>query len=133
MAGDPRRPAVPLATEEDEKHVLVGSDGSIRRHYNLIYSEEDAERIRLGYCCIQCGESQVGHGKGTPFPEECAICKFRMRDKQLERYAKEWVGHIRLGPSTSLADELAALEELQEKMDRTRKRESTIIVPSGLH
>lgn len=130
--GDPRRPAIPLATEEDEKHVLLGSDGSIRRHYNLIYSEEDAERIRLGYCCIQCGESQVGHGKGEPFPEECAICGFRMRDKQLQRYGQEWVGHIRLGPSTSLADELAALAELQEKQNRFVEKPS-ILVPRGFN
>lgn len=129
---DPRRPAIPLATEEDEKHVLVGSDGSIRRHYNLIYSEEDAERIRLGYCCIQCGESQVGHGDGAPFPEQCAICGFRMRDKQLQRYGQEWVGHIRLGPSTSLADELAALEELQEKQNRFVEKGS-ILIPRGFH
>lgn len=93
----------------------------------MIYSEEDAERIRAGYCCIHCGESQVD--KGTcPFPENCWLCKFPMRDKQLERYETEWVGHVRLGPSSNLEEELAALEEI----DARRKRVSSIAVPRAL-
>lgn len=131
---DPRRPAVPIATEEDTEHVLVSSDGSIRKHYNYIYSEEDAERIRLGYCCIQCGESQVGHG-GQVFPERCAVCGFRMRDLQRDRYAKEWLGHVRVGPSTSIEEELAIAEELLAKQMNSPIWEAkpSIIVPRGFH
>ena len=93
------------------------SDGTTREHFNLFYSEDDATRIRLGYCCIQCGESVVGHGKGVPFPEECSVCKFPMARLQSERFAKEWMGSVRIGPSTSFADELAMLEELEEKQN----------------
>lgn len=99
----------------------------LREHFNYIYSEEDAERIRTGYCCIHCGESQVGQPV-CPFPEDCWVCGFRMRDKQLERYEKEWVGHVRLGPGSSFEEELAALEELDQKAQRA----PSIIVPRGI-
>lgn len=126
---DPRRPAIPIEIEEDTEHVLLQSNGEVRKHYNMIYSEEDAERIRQGYCCLQCGESVVGHGDGKPFPERCAICGFRMRDLQQERYEKEWLGHIRIGPSTSLEEELAALAELEERQNFLLNPKPSIVVP----
>ena len=127
---DPRRPAVPLELEPDPEHTIIGSDGSTREHYNQIYSDYDAERIRLGYCCIQCGESQVGHS-GVTFPENCAVCNFPMREKQRERYAKEWVGSIKLGPSMTNEEELAALAELEERMNPFVEK-SSIIIPRGI-
>lgn len=129
---DPHFPALPIALEPDAEHVLVQADGSVREHYNAIYSPADAERIRLGYCCINCGESQVDHG--APFPENCWICGFQMRDKQTERYGKEFRGSIRVGPQSSLEDELALMEELEEKQELAKrgfKKTNSIIVPSS--
>lgn len=127
---DPHFPALPIGTEPDAEHVLVQSDGSVREHYNLIYSEEDKERIRLGYCCIHCGESQVDHD--APFPENCWVCGYQMRDKQMTRYGMEFRGSVRVGPQTSLEDELSLMEELEEKQELARrgfKKTSSIIVP----
>jgi hypothetical protein len=125
---DPRRPAIPIEMEEDPEPVLVSSDGRLREHYNLIYTADDAERIRLGYCCIHCGESQVGHG-GKPFPEECAVCHYPMNSQQRERFAQEFIGNVRLGPSTSIEEELEIAEQMV-RGERTTK--SGIIVPRGI-
>lgn len=127
---DPSRPALPLEIEPDPEHVLISEDGKIREHYNLIYSADDAERIRLGYCCINCGESQ--HDHGAPNPKACWVCRFPMRDKQLERYGKEFKGEVRLGPSTSIEEELAIAEELVEKRELHQlgmKKTNSIVVP----
>lgn len=118
--------------EPDPDHVLVSSDGSLREHFNMIYSAEDVGRIRAGYCCLNCGESQVDHD--APFPESCWVCGFQMRDKQLKRFAQEFVGDVRVGPSTSLEDELAIMEELHERQELAReglKRTGSIVVPRG--
>lgn len=122
---DPRCPAVPVATEEDPDHVVVTADGQIRRHYNQIFSDRDTERIRTGYCCINCGESQYGQDE-CPFPEKCWLCGFEMRERQLARFAQEFVGTIRVGPSTSIEDELAIAEEMVAR----ERRKALISVPS---
>jgi hypothetical protein len=130
---DPRYPAVPVEVDEDTENVLVRADGEVRRHVLLIYEEEDVERIRTGYCCLRCGESQVDHG--APFPEACWLCSYRMKDKQLEDFAKEFKGNVRVGPSTSLDDELAIATEAVEREDFLKdphnilKRKPSIWVP----
>lgn len=116
--------------EPDPEHVLVSEDGSIREHYNMIYSADDVERIRLGYCCIHCGESQVDHG--APMPEACWVCGFQMRDKQAKRFAQEFVGELRVGPSTSIEEELAIAEEMLERQQLAKqgmKKTNSIVVP----
>lgn len=127
---DPCRPAIPLALEPDHEYVIVQADGQVRDHFNSTYSEDDKERIRLGYCCIQCGEAQYPN---PPFPEECCVCRFPMRARQAQRFADEFRGTIRLGPSTSIDDELALAEELvaQERLRKEglKRTRPGIIVP----
>lgn len=118
---------MPFATEEDPDHVLVSSDGRLREHFNFIYERDDVERIRLGYCCIHCGESQVDHG--APFPEKCWVCHYPMDAEQRNRFAQEFVGEVRVGPSTSVEQELAIAEQIV-RGDRTTK--TGIVVPRDL-
>lgn len=121
---DPRSPAVPFAVEEDTEHYLVRADGEIRRNFLAFYTEHDTGRIREGYCCLNCGTSQVDHG--APFPEKCWVCGFRMQDKQREWFAKAWQGTIRVGPSTTIDEELAIAEEMEQR----KEREQTASAPS---
>lgn len=113
--GDPRLPAVPVEVDEDTQNVLVRADGQVRRHVLMIFDEEDVERIRTGYCCIRCGESQVDHG--APFPERCYLCGYAMKARQLEDFGKEFEGNVRVGPTTSIDDELAIAQETVERED----------------
>ena len=129
---DPRRPAIPIGIEDDPEHVIVDSEFRLRRSYTLIYSPDDVGRIREGYCCIHCGESQVGHGGAMP--ENCWLCGFEMRAKQAERFAKEFKGELRLGPSTSIEDEMAIAEELvrREELAQRGMTPAGIVVPRSL-
>ena len=54
---------------------------------------------------VSCGESQVDHG--APFPERCWVCGFEMRALQAERFAKEFRGTVRIGPSTTINSQVA--------------------------
>lgn len=117
---DVRKPVTILAVEEDPDHVLIFSDGTYRSSFNITVSEHDAGRIQAGYMCAVCFEAHE-----VAYPEECSVCRFPMRSRQAEFVAKAYQGKKRLGPSTSLADELAAMDELEEK----HKREQTVSSP----
>jgi hypothetical protein len=123
--GDPRRPALPISIDEDPEHVLIQEDGTVRRHHEFTYSAEDLDRIRTGYCCIHCGESQVDHG--APFPDHCWVCKFPMRERQQQRFAQEFVGEKKVGPSTTIEEEMAIARDHVER--EMHKPGSSIIVP----
>lgn len=115
-----------MAVEPDPDHLIVTSGGDVRGASTLVYSEEDVERLRLGYCCINCAESQVGHE--APMPERCWVCRYPMRDRQTERFAAEFVGHMRVGPSSTLEEEMAIA---QEHVDRQKARKPQILVPGA--
>lgn len=125
---DPRKPVQILAVEEDENHVLIFSDGTYRSSFNVTVSDDDVGRIKAGYMCAICFEPH-----DEAFPEECNACRFPMKYRQAAYVAKAYQGKVRLGPSTSLADELAAMDELEERHRRKTLGITTpsIIVPRG--
>lgn len=126
---DPMRPVIPLAVENDEGYVEIRSDGSVRRAARIILEPDDVGRMRAGYVCARCWEPHA-----TPFPKECRLCGFPMSDKQSEFLSKAYQGSVRVGPSTSLADELALLEETEELMRHEERGVSvpTILVPRSI-
>lgn len=123
---DPRKPVIPLAVEEDEDHIQLSANGEWRSAAKVILSDDDVGRMRAGYVCARCWEVQT-----NAFPKECSVCRFPMADKQSEFLAKAYKGSTRLGPSSSLEDELAAMEELEEREKRAQWGPSVpqIIVP----
>ena len=62
--------------------------------------------MRLGYACAKC--LRVFE---RPWPERCPDCGAPIRSKQAEYFANEFGGTERLGPSTTIADELERLKE----------------------
>ena len=115
-----RGPIIPLAVEEDEDYVQLHSDGSWRAAPKIIHSKETIGAMRAGYVCAKCWENH-----DRPFPEQCNACRFPMKDRQSEYLAKAYQGEIQMGPSASLEDELAAMEELEKR----KAREATVSAP----
>ena len=126
---DPMRPVIPLAVENDEGYVEIRSDGTVRRASRVILEPDDIGRMQAGYVCAKCWEPHQ-----IPFPQECRICGFHMSDRQGEFLAKAYKGNERVGPSTTLEDELALLDETEERMKREEWGASApqIIVPRGI-
>lgn len=128
MGRDPRKPATFLAVEEDPDNVLIFGDGTYRSSFNVTVSKDDAGRIQGGYMCAVCFEPHE-----EAYPERCNACKFPMKERQAEYVAKAYKGNVRLGPSTSMADELAAMNELEEQHRRSQTVSAPqITVPRGI-
>ncbi len=117
---DPRKPVIPLSVEEDERHSLLLRTGETRSAYSVTLDPNDVGRVKAGYVCVRCYEAQ-----DRPFPKECWVCKFPMAERQAEYVAKAYQGNRYMGPSTSMHDELAAIEELEQK----QKRAATVSAP----
>lgn len=126
MSRDARKPVIPIGVEESEDHALLLRNGEVRSAFNVTLSPEDVGRIRSGYVCVRCFEVQ-----DQPFPEECWVCKFPMNERQLEFMGKAFQGDQKMGPSQSLDDELAMLEEAEQMARREAWGVSspTIVVP----
>lgn len=116
----------PVELEPDPDHLIVGSDGSVREHVNQIMSPRMVGEVREGYRCIQCLEPF-----DVPWPRECPVCKYAVSDKQATRFGQEFVGNIRMGPSTTIEEELAIAEEMLERESHAAiVSKPNIIIPS---
>jgi len=101
-----RRPIVPLEISQS-REAIVTADGRILRVPVLTLSEEDKERIRLGYACAKCLRPFE-----RAWPERCPDCGAPVRREQAAYFAREYDRDpVRLGPSTTLAHERATLAE----------------------
>lgn len=125
MSRDVRKPVIPLAVEEDDQFIALRSDGTHAAPARITFSREDVGRMKAGYVCAKCFETQ-----DEAFPEKCRMkwCQFPIRERQLEFLAKAYQGDVRLGPETSLEDEIAALDYLEEKA----RREQSVSKPQIL-
>ena len=112
---DPMAPVKILAVEDDTDHVILRSDGQVRRAVHLHMDEESVGRMGAGYVCIHCYEPQH-----EAFPEKCHVCGYQMRERQAERFALEFKGNIRIGPSTSLEDEMLIAEEIVRREEQAK-------------
>ena len=94
---------------------------------------EDMDRMKAGYVCAQCFEDL-----DTAFPDECPVCGFHMRDEQAEFIAKRFVGDVWVGPSTSIEDEQAIMQEMRARALREARSNDIaiakpqIIIPRGI-
>jgi hypothetical protein len=118
------RPVIAQYTDVDADSFTVMPDG--RRMERTVFglTEDQVGRIRAGYTCLKCLEDHV-----APFPDNCAVCKFPMRDRQTEEFAKDFRGNIRFGPSTTLDEEYEIAEERIQRDAHNRARELGLILP----
>ena len=131
-----RPPIKIIGAEIDDENMVVNSAGELRHDY-LVFIAPDSGvdengnpyegmgAIHAGYYCAKCFEPQE-----KPFPKQCYLCKFPMADKQAEFLAKGYQGNIRTGPSTSLDDEEAIMNEWAE--EQRRKSRDAILRPSQI-
>ena len=118
------RPVIPRNIDVDPNHVLVRSDGEVRDSLNVSYDAFDIGRMREGYVCIACKEDL-----DTPFPDECPVCHFPMRERQPERFAKEDEGTVWVGPTTTIEEELEVMNFLRERNRREFELRERITIP----
>ena len=126
---------VSLQILEADGDVLYFSDGREPRSAARVgFSEEDVGRMRSGYVCAQCFEDL-----DTPYPDECPVCKFAMRDDQARLFAERFqAGTEWVGPKTTLDEERAIMNEMRARAARERDTNDIlvakpqIIIPRGI-
>jgi hypothetical protein len=109
----------PLSVEPVPDQGLYLPDGRILGETQIVWSEDEIERFRAGYKCVNCLEPQE-----QSWPENCPLCGYPMRTEQASFFARQFAGEVLLGRQTSLADELEGLEERRRKEDERRAREN---------
>lgn len=127
-------PVIAVETALDTEAVMVMPDGRRMQKTNIGHTRETIEAMRAGYICVKCMERF-----SSPFPDECSVCHFPMRDHQLEEFAKDFRGETRFGPSTSLDEERGIMNEMREREAHERAialgikiARPSIIVPRGV-
>lgn len=104
-----RKPIKPVAVVDDPS--TATHDGNVlRAGYNATFDTDTIERFRQGYACIRCWEPQQ-----TPFPEQCSLCAYPIRDNQPRDFAAEFEGEKWIGPTSSLSDEFERMVENGQK------------------
>jgi len=107
------RPVIPRAVDNDPENVIIRRDADRpeAKAAALIALEEfDMGRLKAGYVCVNCLEDL-----DTAYPDACPVCRYPMATKQAERVAKEFVGDVKIGPSTTLEDERLIMQEMRER------------------
>ena len=119
------RAVVPQGSDIDSHSVSIMPDGRVFQRTVHGLTEEQVGRIRAGYTCIKCYEDYI-----DAFPDECSVCRFPMREKQTEEFAKDFRGDIAFGPSTSLDEERGIMNEMREREAYERALELGIRIPT---
>jgi hypothetical protein len=117
-------PVVPVETALDTEAIMVMPDGRRMHKTNIGHTRETIEAMRAGYVCVKCFERFA-----VPFPDECSVCRFPMRDHQMEEFAKDFRGETRFGPSTSLDEERGIMNEMREREAYERALRLGLTIP----
>lgn len=116
-----RKPVRPLAvTDEPTKITVV--NGRETQEVSTRLRPEDVDRIRLGYVCIHCWEPHE-----SPFPENCSLCQYPMRDEQQKEFERCFGGTQRDPRAVRIEEGLDRVDDTHER--RFHKTKTGIIVP----
>jgi hypothetical protein len=121
------RPVIAEGQDVDLDAYTRMPDGRLMQRTVFGLSRDRVEQIRQGYICIKCLEEY-----SSPFPDECMVCRFPMRTRQTEEFAKDFRGDIRFGPSTSLEEEYEIAEEMIQREAYEKARRLGLILPKYL-
>lgn len=118
------RAVIAQGADIDPEAVTVMPDGRVFQRTVHGFTEEQIARMRAGYTCVKCYEDH-----DTAFPDQCSVCKFPMREKQTEEFAKDFRGSIAFGPSTTLDEERGIMNEMREREAYERALRLGITIP----
>lgn len=119
-----RRPLKVYKVEEDANSADMIS-GEWYRGFRFTLDDEGFARLKAGYACLMCLEPHE-----HPFPEACSLCGYSIGARQTQDMEIEFAGSEHVGPSTTMNEELARLDETHER--RIWLPGSSISVPSGV-
>lgn len=105
--------------KEDTGMYVMFADGRVFREPLIVLEGEKVERIRTGYACIWCFEPFE-----SAFPNQCPLCLFPVADRQVQLFAKVYMGVD--VPITPLSKRLEEFDE-QDARDAHVKGTSILV------
>ena len=125
-----RQPITIHAVEHDSDTAMRLTEEGWYEGVSWTTDEAGYNRLRDGQVCLMCMEPQAPPAP-NPVPVRCSLCGYEMRANQRRDFIEQFGGDNEfLGPSTTLEDELAMLDE---KADRWKHVPgSKIVVPRGV-
>lgn len=100
----------PLDVRESKQEVYFDGDRYAGR-IDWYLCDDDIALIREGRKCVNCMEVfKTGDGLSFAWPVSCPVCSFPVAAKQAELLNQEYMGEIRVGPSTSDTEEIDRME-----------------------
>lgn len=114
---------------EDQPGEALLINGRLMQGVNWTLGDEDHEKLRQGWKCIQCMEDWTGTGLGA-FPDECPVCSFPVKEYQTHEYGYQFQGEKHLGGLVDADEELARLERQRHERElREGLRSRGIVIP----
>ena len=94
-----RVPAPRFVARDDEDTVWQDGvhDDRLQRGAVTSFPQEVVDAMRTGHICLSCMEPQI-----VPFPEECDLCGYAMREFQSIAFATQFEGTTNYGPSLTI-------------------------------
>jgi hypothetical protein len=74
-------------------------------------TDEDIQLIREGRKCVQCMEVfRHTDGSSLAWPDRCEVCGYEVAARQRDDLNADYMGEIRVGPTSSDSDEIDRME-----------------------
>lgn len=106
---------------DDTHSVWTDETGRLQRNVIAKVEVETFRALQAGYLCLRCYEPHP-----EPFPIQCDLCGYPMRERQVLDIAMEFRGHDHVGPGAPIADYLAEQDERMERAEaEARKQEGS--------
>lgn len=116
-----RQPFGRFVASEDTNSVWVDEPtGRLQRNAVKVYTGEGLRLLREGRQCLRCDEPHPD----DPFPANCDLCGYSMRDRQIMDLAMEMEGERHLGPAKPITDYLEEQSERRERREFEARRRS---------
>ena len=119
------RQPVRMIAVRDEPNVVDLATGRPTQGVSARLHPKDVDRIRNGYVCINCMEPHE-----TPFPDNCTVCTYPMREMQPDAFGLQYGGVERDLKAQRIREGLDRVDDTHER--RFHETKSGIIVPANL-
>lgn len=114
-----RIPVFRAVLRDDTHSVWKEEDGRLQRNVISAMEEDTFLAIKAGHMCLRCFEPQP-----EAFPDQCDVCGYPMRERQIMDVAMEFRGREHIGPGMPIAEYLEEQDRRVEERERAEAKAS---------
>lgn len=113
-----RIPTWRAVLRDDTHSVWTDETGRLQRNVIESVPQEVFNATAAGHICLRCHEPHP-----EAFPDQCDVCGYPMRERQIIDVAMEFRGLDFVGPGAPIADYLAEQDERMERIEHEIRRQ----------